>query len=130
LNGVERYELRAILEVGLDEARGLECEPCLAYAAGPGQGEQPSRTGPQPLADPAHLAAATDRAIRCRRQRAAPVDGRRDRRTRRLEGRVVHQDRLVQLMKFISRLDSELLDKHIAGMPVGLQRVRLAAAAI
>ena len=50
-DGGERDEVRAVGEVGLDGARGLEREPGLADAARPGQRQQPDGTRSQPLAD-------------------------------------------------------------------------------
>jgi hypothetical protein len=41
-NGLEPHKPRAIREVGLDQARDLEREPCLADAAGTGEREQPN----------------------------------------------------------------------------------------
>ena len=43
---------------------------------------------------------------------------------------VVGEDRLVELVELGARLDPELLDEHLAGVAVGLQRVGLAAAAV
>jgi hypothetical protein len=54
-DGRERNEVSAVREVGCDRARGLEREPCLADAAGPGEREQP------------HVL----RAVRCGRTRRA-----------------------------------------------------------
>jgi hypothetical protein len=42
----------------------------------------------------------------------------------------VHQYRLIELAQIGPRLDPELLDEDLAGMPIDLQRVRLAAAAV
>ena len=53
----ERDEMRAVGEVCLHSARGLEGESCLADPARPGEGEQPDRSGPQPLADRGDVAA-------------------------------------------------------------------------
>ena len=75
----ERHEVRAVGEVGLDGARGLEREPGLADTTGPGQGQQANRARAQALADRADLTSAADRAIRRRRQRAAAIGGGRHR---------------------------------------------------
>ena len=75
----ERDELRAVGEVRLDRARGLQGEPCLADPTGPGEGEQPHRPGPHPLADRDDVVLATDRAVRRHRQ---PAVARRARRRR------------------------------------------------
>ena len=52
----ERHEPRAVREVGLDGARGLERQPRLADAARPGQRQQPDPPAAQPLGDRADLA--------------------------------------------------------------------------
>ena len=48
----------------------------------------------------------------------------------RVERGIVREDRLVEVVQLGARLDPELLDEDLAGVPVGLQRVGLAAAAI
>ena len=80
LHGRERHEVRAVGEVGLDGARGLEREPRLADTARPGQRQQANRARPQTLADRADLSArgrssdSATPAARCDAGRAAAGD--------------------------------------------------------
>ena len=134
----ERDEVRAVGEVRLDRARGLQGESCLADPAGPGEGEQPHRPGPQPLADRGDVVLATDRAVRRHRQPAVAQRARR--RTvaapraslgRRLGGRRelggVLEDVLVQLAQRLCGLDAELVDEPSARGLEGRQRVGLSS---
>ena len=99
----------------------------------PGPVSVSSRTEPARSRSPtaASSSPATDRPIRRRRQRAAP-----DRRLAPAARAAAssagswREDRLVEVVQLGARLDPELLDEHLAGVAVGLQRVGLAAAAI
>ena len=98
----------------------------LPTPAGPGQREQPHGTGAQPLR---HRANSSARPIvrfggggsALREQAADPPPAG-------LEGRVVQQYRLVQIMQLGSRLDPQLARELLARAPVGLQRVGLTPA--
>ena len=143
--------MRAVGEVELDGARGLEREPGLADTAGPGQGQQANRARPQALGDRADLTRAADRAVRRRRQRAAALGRgshrhvlstqRRCRvgvalarqlhcRRRQVERRVLAQDRLVHALQLSAGLDAGVLDEDLAGVAVDLERLGLPSAAI
>ena len=50
-HGREPHESGAVGELGLDRARGLERQPCLADAARPRQSQQPHRPGPHAVHD-------------------------------------------------------------------------------
>ena len=67
LHGGERHEVRAVGEVRLDGARGLERESRLADPARPGECEQPRGVRPQPLPDRGELASSADQLIGRRR---------------------------------------------------------------
>ena len=62
-------------------------------------------------------------ANRPRAARAAPGRGR-------VELRVLRQDRVLEGAQLGARLDADLLDERAPGAAVGLERVRLAAAAV
>ena len=140
LHGGERHEVRAIGEVGLDGARGLEREPGLADPAGPGERQQPHGLGSQSLGDRADLAPATDRPVRRRRQRAAdaampptarrhrlvaaaPASSSRGTAGAAVERRVLAQDRRVQALQLSAGLDAGVLDEDPAGVAVDLKRL-------
>ena len=140
VHGGERHEVRAVGEVGLDGARGLEREPRLADAAGPGEREQPHGPVAQPFAERAR-AHARDRssgsaAPAARSRGPSPVSAARDARSaarrRRARGDAGPARRIAcwSSLQLRARLDARAARRGRAGVPVGVQRVGLAAAAI
>ena len=113
--------------------RELEREARLADPARAGEREQADvRVGEQLGGGLEVLVAAEQRRRReraaARRRRgggAAPA-----RRRVELERRVVGEDRGLQALELAARVEPEVLDQRVAGAPVGLQRVGLAAGAV
>jgi hypothetical protein len=108
----------------------LRSQPGLAHAVGADERDERARAAGGALparAQPAQLAVAADQRRRGLGLELARQlgDGQLD-----LEVRVLAQDRLVQLAQRRTRLDPDLLDQGAAGLPVGLERLGLATAAI
>ena len=113
----------------LDLGREFAHQPCLADPRRPPDhhADNPALARPRPApAQPVELALASGE------QRRAPLElyGQLDGRRRRLEGRVLGQDLLLQALELGARLDPDLLDQRRARLVVGLERLRLAPGAI
>ena len=123
-----RVEHRRLLAVGV--ARDRCRQPGLAHAIRADERDKraSARRGPLPTrAHPAQLALAADHRRRGRSGELARQLGCGGLDVQR---RVLAQDRLVQAPKLGARLDPDLLDQRAPGVPIGLQRLRLAPAPI
>ena len=120
-------ERRAVLEVGLQRGSHLERHPRLARAAGAGEREQSHVGAPQQRGGRSHLEAATDERRRGRRESSGTRPGRR---RRSVEGRVVAEDRRLELHELRARIDAELVDERSPRVPVCGERIRLTAAPV
>jgi hypothetical protein len=116
--------------VAMHLARELGREPRLAHPGGADHGDEAPRTGPRRVpvrAEPAERGVAPhERRLRGGVQLRRQVGrGRLE-----LERRVLGQDRVLEAPQLRPGLDARLLDEHVAGAAVDLERLRLAAAAI
>ena len=122
----EAHEVGAVGEAALHGTRRLDGKARLADSAGAGEGEQADVLVPEALRDRRDVALAADRRVRGHGQPAPP----RRRGRRAAEGGVVHEDGLLELPQLRTGLTPDRFDQGLAGLPVGRQRVRLAAAAV
>ena len=113
----------------LDLGREFAHQPCLADPRRPPDhhADNPALARPRPApAQPVELALASGEQRRAPLELDRQLDGRR----RRLEGRVLGEDLLLQALELGARLDPDLLDQRRARLVVGLERLRLAPGAI
>ena len=120
-------ERRPVLEVGLQRGSHLERHPRLARAAGAGEREQSHVGAPQQRGGRSHLEAATDERRRGRRESRGTWPGRRG---RSVKGRVVAEDRGLELHELRARIDAELVDERSPCVPVCGERIRLTPAPV
>ena len=119
---VQRDEEGSVAELGGEDVCGLDGEPRLPRAAGPGQRQHP-RVAAQRVGDLLELALPADE----RADRHGDVAlGQRPPRER----LVLAQDRLLEVPQLGARLEPELVEERLARLPVGLERVRLPSRAV
>ena len=108
----------------LERACRLDREPALAHAGR--TGERHEAVLVQKRRDLAELVLAADERRRRRGEVAAAPAGDRDGGDR----RVMREDRLLESPKLGPRLEPHLVGEHVPRLLEGLQRIRLAAAAV